>query len=499
MESRIIVLNKKKLVTIIYWLLPVALFFFQLVFSIKSTNQIRYEELAESVRNVFWLQNRIIYDGISSNIGWYGTLLILYKLFGFSLFSTKFFRLILHLFSLISLAAVLKKYIGVKKASIPLIAFGLSPTLIYLNILQTSYGIDLQYLPFSLFLLMLLNESKNKFSIIFLTIAFWILNMWVYMSYPTYLFYLPSFFVVYLYILRIKQGISTPKVSFIMLSFTAFMTPLIIGYIYVKNRNLLIYDPIEKSGIFRGAGSVTFNFNVFMNNAFHTLSDMFFTGNSYYFEYIKGDLSDIFPIASLILIIILSIIILRKNRKYSKLILLIFGSFFFSTILSGFTFDPTTHPGIRRNTVFIAILYSLFIISYNFVRSYKWKKNNLKTILTVVLFLLPIHHIFVFPYNLISLEKPSRYKENKWFDISGNPAKSLNFLVNKLLQKDLSLSCQNNEGKISFCRYSEVYAALEGFCTWNHIKGNNIFGFDSKSEKYIPLSTSLWQNYYWSH
>jgi len=76
----------------------------QIIFTLNSTDQIRYEELAESVRNVFWLQNHTLYDGVSSNIGWYGSLLIVYKLFGFSLNTAKFVRLFLAIIALICIA-----------------------------------------------------------------------------------------------------------------------------------------------------------------------------------------------------------------------------------------------------------------------------------------------------------------------------------------------------------------------------------------------------------
>ena len=88
-------LNKDNRTLLLYWSLPLVLFALQLVYTTNSTNQIRYEELAESVRNVWWLQNGTIYDGVSSNVGWYGTLLLVYKFFGFSIFTAKYFRLVL--------------------------------------------------------------------------------------------------------------------------------------------------------------------------------------------------------------------------------------------------------------------------------------------------------------------------------------------------------------------------------------------------------------------
>jgi len=101
---------------LIYWTLPLLLTGVQYWVSAASMHQIRYEELAESVRNVFWLSHRLVYDGASSNVGWYGTLPILYKFFGFSLYSAKFVRLGLHFLGLTCAADILRRCMGVRTA-----------------------------------------------------------------------------------------------------------------------------------------------------------------------------------------------------------------------------------------------------------------------------------------------------------------------------------------------------------------------------------------------
>src|SRR5438105_4332756 len=113
-----------------YWSLPLLLAGIQYWVSATSMHQIRYEELAESVRNVFWLSHRLVYDGVSSNVGWYGTLLIVYKLFGFSLYSAKFVRLGLHFIGLLCAADILRRCMDVRMGIVPLVVIGLSPTLL---------------------------------------------------------------------------------------------------------------------------------------------------------------------------------------------------------------------------------------------------------------------------------------------------------------------------------------------------------------------------------
>ncbi len=111
-----------------YWFLPLLLWLFQLIFTLNSLTQIRYEEVANSVRNPYWLSQRNVYGGASSNVGGEGALAIIYSVFGFSLFA---------------LAALLKKYLGEKLAIIPLIVIGLSPTMLFFNTLASHYTLDI--------------------------------------------------------------------------------------------------------------------------------------------------------------------------------------------------------------------------------------------------------------------------------------------------------------------------------------------------------------------
>ncbi len=219
-----------------YWLFVLLIFLGQLFFTLNSTNKILLEELSESVRNVYWLQNRAIYDGVSSNVGWYGTLLIIYNIFGFFLFEAKFFRLIIHLISLICLAKLLKKYMGEKKACLVLVTIALSPTLLYFNTLQTSFGIDLQYFPICLYLLLSLNFSKPIITMLKQFIL-WSLAMIASMSYPTFLAYLPILFIIYIVVLHKSKKILTRRLIFknILISLISFCLPIIIVFSYFKD------------------------------------------------------------------------------------------------------------------------------------------------------------------------------------------------------------------------------------------------------------------------
>src|SRR3989338_2500880 len=181
----------------IYWLIPILLFVLQAVYTFNSLNQIRYEELEESVVSPYWVQNGVVQNGASGNLGWHFLLVAVYNIFGFSLFAGKFVRLSLVLISLFCLAAVLRKYLGEKGAFLPLLTIGLSPTLLYFNTQQTVYGMDLVYLPILLYLLSQLefvrkSENLPRSKNLALSIVLWSLAMVAFMSYPTFAYYLPA-------------------------------------------------------------------------------------------------------------------------------------------------------------------------------------------------------------------------------------------------------------------------------------------------------------------
>src|SRR3990167_8315260 len=188
--------TKNKNISLVYWFIPVGLFLFQLVLTLRSMNQIRFEELMESVTSVYWFAHRSVFYGAYTNVGWYAILLFIYKLFGFTLFTAKYYRLILHLVALFSLAALLRKYLGEKKALIPLIVIALSPTVLFFNTLQATFGTDLQYFPILLYWVdrftfkkTLMEGAKQFFAGAFAMIAL--------MSYPTFVYFLPVLFLFY--------------------------------------------------------------------------------------------------------------------------------------------------------------------------------------------------------------------------------------------------------------------------------------------------------------
>lgn len=485
-----------------YPLIIIFLIILQILFSLNSMNQIRYEELAESVRNVFWLENRTIYDGVSSNIGWYGTLLIFYKMFGFTLFGAKYFRLILAFISIFCLATVLKKYLGVQRALVPLIAFGLSPTLLYFNTMQTSYGIDLQYFPICLYLISIINFKKIWKSFLWQCLLGSIV-MIALMSYPSFIFYLPVLGILYLWQLytQIKNTKWYVILSSIILTGVSFLFPLLLGYLYVKDKQLLIYDQMTKSGIFRGAGTFYPSGEIFFKNFGNLLGDLFIRGNSYYYELPHVDFSSIFSILTIFTILLLGLILTITHKKLRFVLLLIWLLFLFDLLISNLTFDPTGQSGIRRHTSLLVSIYGLYVLIWFWVCSQKWESINLRNILIIILLLLPIHHLLVYPLNYSSFNHSSIYRYSDIFEnFAYNPSTALDLFVKKVGKQDLKLDCSKPPTlQFSNCRFSESFPAIAGACLWNNLKCKNIFGYDEKTKEYIPLSIDIWEKYYWPH
>lgn len=481
----------------ILWITLGIIIFAQVIFTLNSMNQIRYEELAESVRNVYWLDQNTVYDGTSSNIGWYGSLLAFYKMFGFSIHSAKFFRLFLDITSLLCVALILKRFLTPKQAIVPLVAIGFSPTLLYITTMQHSHGIDLQYAPIVLYLALSLHNAMPM-GFFFKSILLWMVAMIAWMSYPTFIFYLVPLSIIYFW--QVIQnfnrlGINT-IFSGLLASLIAFFLPLIIGLSYLKDPQLIIYDTVTKSGIFRGAGSLHLEFTLFFTNLIGAMNDLFYRGNSYNFETAQGDFSYYLPILSIVLVFgfTLTLISNKSLRIYVLCALLLIVS---NLIVSGFTVDPSLQPGIRRTTGALFGFYCLYSLTWGYIMKYP-SKNSL--ILIVILLIIPVHNLVVFPQNLSALSFPSQYAEGQWFKIAQTPSQSLKVMIDAVTKDELKLGCKDEASKNFIpCRYSEAFAAVSGYCTWNNQSCNFVSGYDLNLKQQIPLSIDLWENYQIQH
>lgn len=498
--------NFLKFSNVAYWFVVIGLWLIQAFYTSRSFGQIRSEELSESIRNVFWLQNYTIYDGISSNVGWYGTLLILYNIFGFNLFTAKIYRLVLHGFFLITLALLLKKSLGSKKALLPLITIGVSPTLIYFNMLQTSFGVDLQYIVICLYLLINLDFLHDK-KVILKQFLLWAIAMVASLSYPSFLAYIPFLWIIYCCKLwRIKKKLTIKKKLLnLMLSLVSFILPLVSFIIYLKDWRLLFYDPHVKSGLFRAGGGVSFPTSLsslianIIAGSKQVLTDLFIRPNSYYFEIniLRSEFSHKLITIAVLMILFLSLIFIFIKSKYRLSILLSWLLIIFSLV---FTNISNWFPGLRRSTGVLVGFYSLYVLVWLNIWQFKWKQWwPVISMVAFSCFLITLHHLKVFPNNYMALNIPSYHAQDVCFNqLHNSPTKLLQKFINQV-KTSHRLMTLDAHGLPMDCRLHEIYAAVAGSCIWNHLNCPEIWGYDENTKGFIKLSTKLWETYYFNH
>ncbi|MDP3131049.1 MAG: hypothetical protein Q8N15_06955, partial [Bacillota bacterium] len=334
---------------------------------------------------------------------------------------------------------------------------GLSPTLLYFNTLQTSFGIDLQYFPICLYLLLSLNFSKPIIAKIKQFIL-WSLAMVASMSYPTFLAYLPILLIFYVVVLQKQKKILTRRLIFknILISLISFCLPLIIVFSYIRTPQLLIYDTHVKSGLFRGGGeeipnSLPIIINNVQNGTKQVLRDLFLFPGSLYFEadIVRSEFSHKWFGWGISFILLISFWLFIRVKQ-SRLPLILSWLLAFLSILVGNI--SSSLPGIRRSTGILAAFYIIYIIV--------WKHTNIKylpnfvlvLLVTFSLFLIPLHHLKVYPNNLAALSLSSPHAADACFNkIPGNPSKSLEKYINQAKNGE-QLNNNAEDDKVNVCR-----------------------------------------------
>lgn len=481
--------------SIFYFLLFIVLISSQVIMTLNSLSQIRHEEIAESIRNVWWLQNRMVYDGISSNVGWYGTLLIQYNLFGFSLYGPKIFKLLVHVISLAILFKISSKFLKKTIAWIPLCLYGLSPTVMFFTTVQTSFGIDLPYSIISLYWLMNIPKEKSRKQVMS-ALMLGAFMMVASMSYPSFILYLPV--ASFLIIKRFWQD----KKRLIVLVVTAAVgsaLPLAWISFYLINPAKLFFDPVVNSGIFRGGGELPTSISEALINVSNgskiVLADLFHNSTSYYFEVGRVEFSHILSFVSVMAIIFAAFVAISfgikggiNNWWYGFILLLILPyGMVISTLSSWF-------PGIRRSTILIFAFYGLVFWLCWYMNSEKLPKIQ-RLVILPMLFLI-IHHIRVYPINIKALAIPSEHAESACFKISENPEVSIQKMVESTRDKNVVNTIISSHGD---CRVAEVYSTIAGSCYWNNLECTTLQWHDQVNDITVKLTPNLWEDYYFKH
>ncbi len=476
----------------LYWLLAALLFGLQVIYSLRSMNQICYEELMESVRNVYLLQHRTVYNGASTNIGWYGLLLCVYNCVGFELHTAKIVRLAIDLVSIFCLAHVLRNVMGARRAWLPLMTICLSPIFLYFNMMQGGLGFDLQYFPICLFLITKL-DFDTKWPVVAVQIMLWGLVMLACTSYPVFVLYLPI--MIILYFRQLGQGAKPRGALYVtgnaLLSITAFLAPLAAGFLYVTNRSILVYDPLTTRGIFRGGGGMHPDLSNLIRCLKVVVSELFVKGQGYHLELSRTEFSGVTGIVPVVFVMTAGLVLFFTKRSFRSILLLCWLLLAINLILPNLDANA---PGIRRCTGALAAFYALYAVVWYYMSGRETRSLVFTWTGILMCALLPIHHLLAYTENLSGLAKPSMYRVQVWYDVKPTAAESLRFWLTHT-EEGKGLLLIDKTGR-PVTRYTEIYYALAGYRRWNRLKETPIMAYDVKSGKYIPLSIELFNGGY---
>jgi len=470
-----------------YWLLAAALFAAQVAYTMAGLQRLWYEELAEGIRNPFWLNRRLVYDGASANIAWYAAVLLPNKMFGFSPYMAKYVRLALHLPFLVCAALLLRRWLGVAHAWLPLVALALSPTLLYFTTLGTSNGADLQLFPVAAWLIAVgAAPAPERSRQIVLDVAVgcvWILACLVY---PSFVMYVPVLLAAYVWVngrggwLRLVQRLGWVAAGII--------TPCLAALAYLQNNRAFLADPsVSGTGVFRGGGgALTLDPVQLAQGVGDVLRDLFVRGESYYFALPHVEFSGAAGVIAAWGIFVGAVVI-GWNQKRFRVPILLAGTL---CALALTVPALSRHlPGLRRSTGFIAGAYVLLAAVWGAppdrgLRSLAVSASKLACLLLV------IHHVIVYVPNLQYLQAETRKMNDQWFYRYGPPDVSVATWTNDWVLRGRPLACAAGAP----CRFSEIYAAVEGFLEWNGLDDAPVTVIDPGSGRVMQLDVELWRS-----
>ena len=484
---------------LLLWLLQMALTY-------QTRFNFRYEDVGINVIPVLWFTHQEVF-AVSANFGWYALLHLIYSAFGFSINTVQILRLLIQLFSLLSIGILLMKYLGYIKAILPMLTIGLSPTLTYFVTSSAPYGIELQLLPIILLILDSLN-FKSRLSFLVEGIL-WFLMMFGLLTYATFNFFLPGIGI--LYFLKLKATGSAFK--HLLLSSVVFLAPLIAGLLYYKHPQNLFYNPNipELGGLFRSSSAFVLDGNMFMDSVRGTVNDLFNHGYSYYYQLQNGEFTYLFPVLPLILVLIFSLryvpygTYLRFLKKapsgrpisIKAVIIICYLTIGLNLMITNFSYDLSHLPGVRRFTSSLMAFYVLFtIVWYQLLTNFQGKS---KSLLIGLLLLLPLHHLGVLPDNYRHLSDASLFSNDRRFELADTPQSFLFSQLDILTTKDLYLECpkvQINDhiNRLADCPYQNIFATLELSCIYNKLSCHQIFGFEPYTGRFIQLNFDVFQS-----
>jgi|CXWL01.1.fsa_nt_gi hypothetical protein len=432
---------------------------------------IRYEELAEAVRSPLWLAHGRLFDGVSSNLGWYGLLLLVYQVFGFELFTYRAVRLVLHAAALAVAGPLLRRFLGRAESGLLLVAVAASPTLLAFNRLGTSYGIDLQLLPFLTALAVAAwptdaaaDATPGDRRRLVAAVGLGLLAMSGAMAYPVVIFYLPALAAV-----AVMGWRRAARRTWVLAAsaVVAFALPLGAGLAALRAPGELVRHPADGAGIFRGGGTgFLHDASAIRSNLEVLRQDLLVAGDSYYFRQpvveLGGPASDWLAVAlgalaalGVALAAGLALVTPATHLPAALTLVSALGSALLVSAGSG-------PPGLRRATTLIAAIWLLAALgAWAAARRPAWVRWTL----TALLLCLPLHHLVGLPRLLRAVaQRPVRAAE--WFAVAPTARESLEHWRGQTAD-GAPLDCAERGTHEPTCRLSEVFAAVVASREWN--------------------------------
>ena len=406
----------------------------------------------------------------------------------------KYLRLALHVPFLICSAVLLVRWVGTRRAWLPLLAIGLSPTLLYFNNLGTSYGIDVELFPVVLLLIALFGDraraGRRRLAVLQFSIG-WV-AMFACLAFPSFLTYLPFLLAFYVWAhpaafsrARLLKGLGWVAAG--------FAAPLAAALLYLKNDTAFLSDPAAGgAGVFRGGGNaLTFDPHVVQQAVSGIVQDLFVRGSTYYFSIPHAEFSGTLGLFAAVGILLGSIVAWKARPSRAPLVLaglLCLLSMAAPAFAGGL-------PGLRRSTGLLSGFYIAMTCVWAAPAFQGGWNRVIAWFAKLACVLLVVHHLAVYLPNHRYLIDVNGTMRDAWFYRFGGPDESVRRWAHDWTLNGRPLNCN----VLSICRYSEIYAAVAGYLKWNGLGEPPVLAIEPGSTHIIQLTPRYWETHILGH
>jgi hypothetical protein len=387
---------------------------------------------------------------------------------------------------------------------VPLLAVGLSPSILFFNTLETSFGTDLLYLPYLLALLAVLpvaGGGARRALDAAARVAFGALAMVAWMSYPVFAFYLPA--LAWAYVSR-TTGPAGPgsgrwpaglAARSLLPAIAGFLLPLGAAVAWLERPARLFHDPATGSGLFRGGGTgLDLDPSAVAWNAARALRDLFLRGRSYYFWVDSPDLAGPLGLLAFAAVAAGSVWLCRHRPELRPWIVLAWLLPAANLLAVSASEGP---QGLRRATSLLAGFYLLYTLVWRQATApaavgegeRRSAVSRLRAALALGLVLLPLHHLDSAALQYPLLPWAGAEQTHLWLRIAPSAAESLDLWLERTAAGE-ALDCRALGLEPERCQYGGIFALLSGYRRWNGLPPVPLRGYDYGSERFVELSVA---------